>query len=224
MDDEKTTLHPSFGTVVLKRMTGSRGTPLFGSSVLHSETIGIEISPAYLKRYLNTDWIGPDKMPIIEIEMSPVQFAEMVATHGKGGGTPCTIRYVQGERMPEPPYVHPTAQAHEEFRARVADVAAKLDGLMQFAESLKVKASVSKGERDDLIGRIRMARQSIASDMPFATKCFQETIERATAEARGEIDAHLLRLIHETGIAALRAGSVSLPIDGPRGDEPEAAP
>lgn len=206
--------HPSYGTIVVSRPTyGGKGASLFGSSILHSNVVRIEIGPACLRRDLSTDWIHPDGIPFVTVEMSHTQFAEMVASASRGEGTPCTVRRVNGEQMPEPPYVHPTGQHREEFAVRVREIAAKLDEALAFADGLKDKATVSKADRETLSLMIRYARQSIGSDLPFATRMFQEVVEKSVTEAKGEIDAHLLRLIHETGIQALRAGAVSLPIE-----------
>lgn len=211
--------HPSYGTIVVSRPTyGGRGAALFGSSIVHSHVVRIEIAGACLRRDLSTDWIHPDGVPFVTVEMSHTQFAEMVASHSRGSGTPCTVRRVQGEQMPEPPYVHPTGQHREEFAERVRAIAAKLDEALAFANELKGKPTVSKADRDKMAEMIRFARQCVSSDLPFATRMFQEVIEKSVTEAKGEIDAHLLRLIHETGIEALRAGAVDLPIEDQRPD------
>ena len=86
------TTHPSYGTLMFNRAYGGK-TPLFGSSIEHSNVITMELRHADITRGLNRDNIFGDK-PIAKVEMSYSQFAEAITSFGCGTGIPCTIRYM----------------------------------------------------------------------------------------------------------------------------------
>lgn len=69
MESEKIT-HPSFGIVSWSRGQGRHFEDLFGTSLVHNETITINIVRGVLERDLNRDWYYGDKQ-IIEIQLSP---------------------------------------------------------------------------------------------------------------------------------------------------------
>ena len=74
------TSHPSYGTLLFNRAYGGK-TPLFGSSIEHSNVITMELRHADITRGSNRDDIFGDK-PIVKVEMSYSQFAEAITSFG----------------------------------------------------------------------------------------------------------------------------------------------
>lgn len=93
--------HPSFGKIEIVRGTCSQSQNLFGSSIKQHAYISIAIHKAVLYRGLNSDTIFSEGAPIVEVQMSPSQFADAI-TSLNSGGTPCTIEYMNGQKIPEP--------------------------------------------------------------------------------------------------------------------------
>lgn len=83
--------HPSYAQLQISRVTSGKRVPLYGTSNQCRETIRISISKSELNRDLNRSWHFP-KEELIEVEMSPSQFAEAITSLNLGGGTTVTIK------------------------------------------------------------------------------------------------------------------------------------
>lgn len=111
------TSHPSYGTIMFNRAYGGK-TPLFGSSIEHSNVIIMELRHAEIERGLNRDWVY-GKAPIAEIEMSYSQFAEAITSFGQGTGIPVTIRYTEKDgKIPPCDFVSKREQFTDEFKGK----------------------------------------------------------------------------------------------------------
>lgn len=92
--------HPAYGMVSFSRVTHSGGAHgannrLFGSSIDdHHTSIMLEIKEASVRHDLSRDWFFPDNT-LIKVELSQVQFAELLTTMNAGSGIPCTIRWLR---------------------------------------------------------------------------------------------------------------------------------
>ena len=193
--------HESYGLIGIHHIN-SRGAILFGSSIKHSEVIRIEIAHGKMYRGLSYDRYHAGNR-IVEVDLSYSQFAEFITTHNRGTGIPCTLRQVHGARMEDPPFQNKREQHAQEFKTRTDKIASKLDELYAFAQTLQEKPSVTKKEREELVDRIRYARQCISSDLPFALKQFDEQMDHSVKEAKGEIEGFALRRLLMAGQIAL---------------------
>lgn len=88
--------HESYGNLNIYRSTGSKRA-LFGSDLKQGNTINLEISLSELTRGISNDWYYPYEK-LIQIEMSPVQFAEAI-TNMNTSGVPCTIKMFNGKKL-----------------------------------------------------------------------------------------------------------------------------
>lgn len=128
MDNEKK-VHESYGLAGFTRSTiGGSGVNLFGSSIKHSNTICFRVYHAEVERNLNQDWYyASGRLPIVEIEMSQSQFAEMITSMNIGDGFPVTIRSIDGKQMEKCPHESKRQQHANEFKAHMAKFAASLE-------------------------------------------------------------------------------------------------
>ena len=78
--------HESYGLVGVSRISGSDRN-LFGSSIRHKNTMMLRVKRANKERHLNRDWYHANET-IVEVEMSPVQYAEMISSPNVGEGIP----------------------------------------------------------------------------------------------------------------------------------------
>jgi hypothetical protein len=201
------TRHDSFGLIAFGRVTSSKPVALFGSSVKHRETIRVTVQRAVLHRDLNHDFIGSVGPVIVEVEMSPVQFAEFITTPNRGSGIPCTITAVNGQMVEPPTLESKREQFVNEFREHTDRIAEQFGDLQALVEGLTEKPSVSKSERKDIAERIRFLRQQVEANLPFVAKQFNEQMEKTVLEAKGEVEAFITRRIHDAGLTALQAES-----------------
>lgn len=85
--------HESYGMLQICRTHGGER-HLFGSSIAHQDTVRLSVHPGSLIRDLNYDWYHASNKSLIEIEMSPAQFADAIMNVNDGNGTPVTIRSI----------------------------------------------------------------------------------------------------------------------------------
>jgi hypothetical protein len=202
MKDEKIDKHESYGMIKLGRTTGGQNN-LFGSSIQHSNVIRLNISPAELHRGLGRDYYHP-RGEIIEIEMSPTQFTELI-TNMNTIGVPCTIKHINRKRMENPPSANKKQQFEDEFSEDMKKLALRMSELTEKAEKiLSNKKSPNKSEREDVLSDIRHLQTELISNIPFMYRCFNEQMDKTVTEAKGEVEAFVTNKITSLGIKALK--------------------
>jgi hypothetical protein len=104
-DDRKEYKHPSYGMIAFNRSMGGRPTRLFGSPLEeHYGTVRVVIGTGTRIHESNMDrYHGSLRGEHIEVEMSAAQFAEVLTSMNQGSGIPCTIRYINGKPIEDPP-------------------------------------------------------------------------------------------------------------------------
>lgn len=195
--------HPAYGLAAISKLSGS-SIGLFGSSVTCNHPISLRISKASVRRDLCTDWYYPEA-EIVEIWLSPAQFTEMITSPNSGVGVPCTIRHVGYEYNEMPPIASKREQFTDEVREHAATIAKRLDSLEEFAKKLQDAKTVSKADRKELLERIRMARQEIASNLPFVLDQFNEHADKILSEAKSEFEAFLSQRFIDAGMSLAQA-------------------
>lgn len=214
--DRETTEHESFGMISFSRVGwGGGGVSLFGSSIKHGNIIRLRISRADLNRDLSRDCYYA-KDDIVEADMSFSQFAEAI-TSMNTSGIPCTLAYVGGKRMEPSPYVSKREQFEDEFAASCKDLSKKVEDLQRFAAEL-AERPVKKADTKDLINKIVMLKQQIASSLPFVHSQFNEQMDKTVMEAKGEVEAFVQHKIVSAGLDAL-GGKPLVAIEGARAEE-----
>jgi hypothetical protein len=192
MKEEKIEEHPSWGLVSVARVGGG-ASDLFQSDFDPGHFIRLEVRRAKRK----DNWVrgtGPD---LIEIDLTPMQFAEMVTTMNMGEGTPCTIRRLPGERIEGP------ERQTDAAPRRVADEFAEdLRELRQFATeaSRLARDLLSKGgkmkaaDRDELGEIVGKLSRYITNSMPFAMQQIEESLGKMTGAAKAALTSHAAQL------------------------------
>ena len=186
---DKTYTHPSYGQLEVSRCSSSGAHPLYGSSIKHRETLRIQLYSSSAKRSLSNNWYHPGRT-MFEIEVSPSQWAEFISSIGNGGGVPCTIRFAEGKRVDDPPFISERANSDTEFDATVKSVFAKLDQMLEEVENLLGKPSVTKADRLKIKELLYSARQELMSNLAFVKDQFTEQMDKTVLSAKGEIEAY----------------------------------
>lgn len=204
IDDDVREQHPSYGMVGFSRVHCSgEGQHLFASSIPTPTTIRLTVRRCESHRHLaRTRYHG--KHELIEVEMTPHQFAELLTSMNQGDGIPCTLRYIDGERQPEPPQ-HDVVKRHNgEFATEIRDMKAKVKKLHAEATArLADPKPLSKGDRAMIASVLSMVERWLGDSIPFIEKQFREAADKTIAEARAEIDAALTHFIHAKGMTAI---------------------
>lgn len=214
MKDEKIE-HESFGLLGFSRSSrGGKGTNLFGSSILHGETISMRVYRAEVDRKYKQDWYHTNgSIPIVEVEMSQTQFAEIITSMNMGDGFPVTIRSVEGKRTEACPYENKRMQHANEFKKTMQDFGGRLKNTSD--ELLKTIAKLPKKDQENAKNLLNMLVQEIDSNIPFYGDQFERQMDKTVTEAKGEVEAFIQNKIATAGLAALKGDQAMSPISLP---------
>jgi hypothetical protein len=200
MFDETKEEHESYGLLQISRCQCTPATNVFGSSVKTGNPIRLRISRAVRYRGLN-EHTYHDKQQLIEIEMSPSQFADAITSLNCGVGTPVTLLRVNCERMADCPDIDQRQLFHEEFNQDVADASKQLTELLKEAkEILGSKGAVKAADKKGLLNKIGSVEQNIRANMPFVHQQFNRAMDKTTSEAKAEVEAFIENKVRSIGL------------------------
>ncbi|MFC4506592.1 MULTISPECIES: hypothetical protein [Streptomyces] len=208
-------IHPAFGVAVVTRRSGG-GRSLFQSDLLHNETVSLSVHEATRERDLSHDWVHPGR-ELVEIEMSLAQWGSLVSSMGLGSGVPVTIRRTEHDPVvPEIPHQPRTAESLREVRevtdrmyARVKAATAALH------EAIHEKKGVRATK--EALSALENAVAGAGSNAQFTVDSLVEAGEQVVAQARADIEAHVLEVVRLTGAeSSIAASSFDAPaLPGP---------
>lgn len=180
--------HPAFGCVSVGHPHGT-GRGLFMSNVKHNRTVSLRIATASMRRGLGSEEHTEEKQ-IVEVELSPVQWADLLAGNFTGSGVPCTLRWVQGE-TPPPIDMETVLDRHAaESRALMRKLAADVDNLTKTLRASLTSAKVSKKKQDEILAPAVRLEQDLRANLPFAQDQFARSLEDVASEAKALIEAY----------------------------------
>lgn len=207
--------HPAFGVITVTRASGTPRT-LFQSDLQHNETIVLSVRRAQRSRNLIRDWVFP-RREIVEVEMSLAQWGSVVSSIGIGSGVPVTIRSVDQVLQPGLPYQPRIAEAVAETKGTVQRL--MKDARASF-EVLKSAIEGKKGIREvrDALRHHESSLHNTESNAGFAIKQVTEATEGVVAQAKSDIESHILNAQMQTGLIAPIEAPV---LDMRRIDKPE---
>lgn len=195
--------HPSYGMLGFKRTSGSKGKPLFGSSIQHRDTIVMTLKHGELGRHLNSD-IYFGKGIIAQVEMSYSQFAEAITAMNVGDGVPVTIKFTEKDgEIQKSPFVSKKEQFEQEFSCHLDDIKKEVVSTIDEVQEIFNKKSIGKGDREEILQKLNHLAMQIGSNTEFVYKQFNEQMDKTVMEAKGEIEAFCQNKINSIASAAL---------------------
>lgn len=197
------TSHPSYGTLLFNRAYGGK-TPLFGSSIEHSNVITMELRHADITRGSNRDDIFGNKS-IVKVEMSYSQFAEAITSFGQGTGIPVTIRYTEKDgEIPPCDFVSKREQFTGEFKEQADKAMEKSKELInEVAELFSTKKTLTKADKENILKKLNMLNYDIGCNLDFIADQFNEQMDKTVMEAKGEIESFCQNKINAIANASL---------------------
>jgi len=206
-DNEKE--HPSYGVISWSRCTGGNIT-LFGSDVRHNNFISLKISSAIFARDLASDWVH-EKRHIVEVYLSPVQFAEFVSSPNTSP-VPCTLKYTREEGVIESDDFEPKVETFKkEFREDIQEIVERLSNLVIKAKEVAEAPRAKKSELRELQNMVNRIEVSLKSDMPFVYEQFAKQLSKTVLSAKSEVEAYIEHRIREAGLQALTDMTKDMP-------------
>lgn len=215
--------HPSYAVINIGRaQIGGGSKRLFDSPFQHYNIITLEISEAALVRKLHGDNIfKTGRVPYISVAMSEIQFANLVLNANLHGGTACTVEYIDGKKIPEPPAANMKKLWAKEVKKDFKDVAEAAEKVEKDLDALLAKDRVTKADLKALKDTVFTMAQDIRENLPWMQQRFQEAMDKTVAAARGEIEAHLENTIKKAGLTSLQAGRPPIGLEMEGSSEPE---
>ena len=179
--------------------------PMFGTEIKTSNPVKIVISNAAEEREINRNWIFT-KERIVELEMSPIQWAEFL-TSGNTEGVPCTLKYIRGEgNLSEPKVENIKKVYNDEVEQHFDEIKEDFSALSSKVKALSMKIGKSNTkELEDLLYKLNM---NITSNMDYIKKCFKEDMTEMVGKAKAEFNAYVEDRIQEIGIESIKNGTV----------------
>jgi hypothetical protein len=200
--------HPAFGTITLSRTTGGHEA-MFGSDIDHNSRMNISIQTADLCRDLSRDWIHSRKT-ILEFSMSHSQFAEFITSQGNGSGTPITLsvvpKYSELEMVPAIERIETKNETYRnEIKKNANDALDKIQDISdEIAELIDTSTgSISKVKLRELQRKLRQEAYGLGGTMEFVVSSAEEALEKATTNAKQEVEAFIDMTASQLGFDTL---------------------
>ena len=211
--DETTYDHESYVLVSFSRTSGTTGR-LFGSSLAeHYTSVRLQVHRAYRLHSLSHDKYYPSSNKrLLEIELSPAQFAELLTSMNVGSGVPATLRILDGKAVEIPP---DEPLEIEKVRTGFNSGLQKLVSTLKttrakVATIIEKKTPLSKENRGSLLEFFDYALREVSANVPFILEQFQEAADKVVTHAKAEIDAAMLHTIIVAGFKSV-TGKNALP-------------
>lgn len=205
-ENEKVRNEDYMGMVSWSKLSGG-ARPMFGTEIETANPIRLTISHAEEIRDLSRYWFHPRKK-IVEIEMTPIQWAEFL-TSGGTSGIPCTVKQVNGEYMSEPKssdiakvYDKEVKKSFNEFDASLK----KIDEIIKSA--IDSNKPMGKKALEELHNIIDTARYKTVADVKFVMDSFKEDMEEMVTKAKAEFNAYVENRTYEIGIETIKNDSI----------------
>lgn len=204
MEQEIKETHDSYGMVSFSRMHSSHDKQMFGSKIGHNTIIKLEIHEAAQSDCFGTKRVSAESK-IIDVQLSPNQFSELLTTMNIGNGVPCTINWRKDKGKIEPTEQENPRKVSERYLEHTMQkVADRMDAVDSLAKKIESAQSAKKSDRKELLSLLRMLRQDLEKDMPFVEKTFQEVMDKTVSEAKADVDTFVTHAVNELGIEALK--------------------
>lgn len=204
--------HASWGMVGLYRNYGGER-QLFGSDVSNCTTIRLAIKHAKKHRELGRDWTMGDDV-ICEVELSALQFAELLTNMNMGDGVPCTIRFTANDGYI--PYQKEQSKIDIMYNERndtVDKASSKLREVEQGISELINNKKISKSVGTELLHKLSTALSDLeGNNFEFYKKQATKEIDKMVVEAKSQISEYVANKIYSVGLEALVNGENITPM------------
>jgi|18_taG_2_1085343.scaffolds.fasta_scaffold29332_1 hypothetical protein len=159
--------HPAFGNIEISKVTG-QGEKLVDTTGKVDEYFTLRISESYGSSVVSgkTNYYAGERL--IEVKLSKSQLVDLMTNLNSGGG-PCTINYIQNEKVPElgDNYIvgYDSLIAHTLQDLNRTEIACA-DNVDEFEEILK-KKSINKKDREQLRMLFRQNTEVLTSNLKY---------------------------------------------------------
>ena len=194
------------GLISWNRVQCGAPIPMFGSEIKTDSPVHIRICKAYISDYSSpTNFhISGEHPSHIELEMTPVQWAEFLTAGSVGDGVPCTITRIDGKHT-SPVQMRNVAA---EYNAHVKE---KFDNFQEGIKDLEktVQAVLDSGkpmnrtQLKDLLNSLQVVRSRTVGDIEYAYDRFKEDMANVVVKSKAEINGYAELRLKGLGVKCL---------------------
>ncbi len=198
--------HPCYGQISVSKYQGD--SEFFGSNVTHHGGIIIEVCKASYNRHLSHDWTHSEET-LVEVRLSPLQFAELITTGMNTQGVPCTIYRDHNGRVEQANFTDSIEQFGNEYNEDVENQIASIKDAMAMVETALSAKSVKKSDLKSIHAKLSAMHTDIKSNMPYVKKCFTEHVQKSVLEAKTSVESFIDAKVRSLGIKSLKDLSIN---------------
>lgn len=174
-----------------------------------------------VKRSSTSDFHMADhRLPVVEIAMSEVQFAQMISGFNIGDGVPCTFKYrpEPGTKMIQVEMPEPGATTEEKFTADVREttadaVKATQDALNLLNEVLAGK-TVGKNQVREIQQHVETIKRELDANLNFILRRADEAIANRVTKGKAEMQAYASHIVTQMGLRAAGEHALANQVEG----------
>ena len=187
------------GIIQLSRVYGGNNV-MFGSGIRHDSCIRLSVHKGIVDRGFSTNHYYP-QFKVLELEMTPAQFAELITSMNYGVGVPCTLKQFNGERIKNDLKLDDEVNlVKQEYADEVDNV---LNDLKFSINSISSEKGLSPKKIDQLKDRLISLLGKLEDESPFLKERFNESLEKTFVEAKASIDNHINLALSNIGLKEL---------------------
>jgi hypothetical protein len=192
--------HPAFGMIRFGRTNGKQ--TLFGSEVENAGYVSVEIKHGEENWHLHEKhYSSSGHSSIVRLAMSYAQFAEAITNQNCGEGVPCTLEYLNGQRVPQ--IKNNTVGVSDQIKLDIKEKSAGINNAVNDLKKQINELSVSGKQKGVLIAAAEKIQKELNSNLPFIIDQCEEAVEHITTRSKIEVEAFAQGRIRELGIQAL---------------------
>lgn len=190
--------HESYGMIGISYQRRNNQT-LFGSTIKHDHVITLTIKKADVERkYHEETFFGREK--IIEINLSSAQFTQFITNPNFGDGIPCTIKWLDGKHLSNPPYRGQNEIFNQELQSDFKKIISDSNILIKDAtEILSKSGNIKVADRKKLLHKLEQLIQHIKINMPYLHQQFTKSMDKTVGVAKREIENFYTSTIMKLG-------------------------
>lgn len=210
--------HASWGMVGFYHTQGGER-QLFGSDVSNHNTVILRVKHAKKERELGRDWtMGTDT--ICEVELSALQFAELLTNMNIGDGVPCTVRYTRTDGCIQyKPETSKLDVIYEERDEIVDRASSRLNEVRTELAKLIDNKKITKSVGNELLHKLSSALSDLEGcGFEFYKKQATKEIDKMVVEAKSQISEYVAAKIYSVGLETLmNAADITPMLNGDEG-------
>ena len=196
------------GKIAWNRINCGGSVPMFGSDIKTNTPVCISIYEASESTNPEERCMGHSistkHPPLMQIEMTPVQWAEFLTSGCVVDGVPCTITRRDGKRT-SPVIPRSIEKDYSQLvENKFAAFQSGLGGVMQkLKDALNSGKTLGKRDMQELLSEISTIRVNTVANLEYAAHCFQEDMAKAVVKAKAEVNAYAETRLGPLGIKCL---------------------